>query len=142
MPEAGDAAADALKMLRKARMDLIVARVRIRGVLPELHCFHAQQAAEKALKAAAIARGVPYRFVHDLPLLVEDLQHGGVKVPESFTDTDLLSRVSAYASGARYEISDPGPSEADLKEAVALAVAVMKWAKAEIAQAKKENAGK
>ena len=142
MPEVDDQFSDARKMLRKARMDLIVARIRIRGVLPELHCFHAQQAAEKGLKAASIARGVPYKFVHDLPVLADGLKVGGVQIPEDIVETDRLSRVSAYAAGTRYEMTGAGPSEADRKEAVELADAVLKWARAEITRAKKESKGK
>ena len=142
MPEVDDKFADARKMLRKARMDLIVARIRIPGVLPELHCFHAQQAAEKGLKAASIARGIPYKFVHDLRALVKDLKIGSVQIPEDIVEVDRLRRVSAYAAGIRYEMTGAGPSEADRKEAVKLAVAVLKWARAEISRAKKEGKGK
>ena len=142
MPEVDDKFADARKMLRKARMDLIVARIRIRGVLPELHCFHAQQAAEKGLKAASIARGVPYKFVHDLPMLAEGLKIGGVEIPENILETDRLSRVSVYATSVRYEMTGTGPSEADRKEAIELADAILKWARTEITRAKKEGKGK
>ena len=96
----------------------------------------------KGLKAASIARGIPYKFVHDLPVLAEGLKIGGVEIPENILDTERLSRVSVYATSVRYEMTGTGPSEADRKEAVELADAVLKWARAEITRAKKAGKGK
>ena len=39
--------------------------------LPALACFHAQQCAEKYLKGYLVARGVSFRFVHDLGYLID-----------------------------------------------------------------------
>ncbi len=40
------------------------------GVPGRISCFHAQQAAEKALKALLVANDIPFRKTHDLVVLV------------------------------------------------------------------------
>ncbi|MGZ9204882.1 MAG: HEPN domain-containing protein [Nitrospira sp.] len=49
--------------------------------LPEDLCFDAQQAAEKAIKALLLYRGITFPFVHDLAELVTVLQRNGEEVP-------------------------------------------------------------
>ena len=44
---------------------------------PELFglvCYHAQQAAEKALKATLVARGLPFPYVHNLITLCKSAE--------------------------------------------------------------------
>jgi HEPN domain-containing protein len=45
-------------------------------------CFDAQQAAEKAIKAVFIRRGLRFPYVHELRRLLQLLEQGGVKVPK------------------------------------------------------------
>ena len=54
--------------LRRARADLALARVGLNaeGTLPEDLCYHAQQAAEKAIKAVLVSRNVDFPWVHAL----------------------------------------------------------------------------
>jgi len=68
--------------LSHAESDLNLARLaRDREeILPEQVCFHAQQAAEKALKAVLLSRGIEFPLVHAIQVLVQIAQ-GGVVVP-------------------------------------------------------------
>jgi HEPN domain-containing protein len=88
-------------------------------------CFHAQQAAEKALKAIYLDRGWTFRYVHDLEELLTGLRGNGLVAPAEIGQAVLLTM---YAYQARY----PGPgepvTEEEYKHAVDLAKAVVRWA--------------
>ena len=92
-------------------------------------CFDAQQAAEKALKAALLARGVPFRFVHDLAELLTLWEQNVGPLPESVRGSAVLP---GYAVQTRY----PGPAEPVTEEehgeAVWLAEAVVAWAEGQV----------
>ena len=67
---------EAQRWLTLARHDLAAAsRLKEEGHPPWLIRFHAQQAAEKALKAAVIASGSTAARTHDLEALVAVLPH-------------------------------------------------------------------
>ena len=93
-------------------------------------CFHAQQAAEKAIKALYRANNLVFRYSHDLEERLRGLQElgivvaGQVRVAEGLTD---------FAREARY----PGPGEpaeeSDYTEAIALADGVVRWAERQVA---------
>jgi len=76
-------------------------------------CFHAQQAAEKALKAVLVARGVEPPFIHNLvalqALLPEELDLG-VLVPD-------LAELSASARGTRHVADIDGAEDPTWDEA-------------------------
>ncbi|MBM3493966.1 MAG: HEPN domain-containing protein [Armatimonadetes bacterium] len=76
-------------------------------------CFHAQQAAEKSLKALLVNRGLEPPRTHDLTALAELL-------PDEIgrcLDLDALDALTSFAVGARY----PGPfEEPSLARAIAL----------------------
>jgi HEPN domain-containing protein len=77
--------------------------------LTAIGCFHAQQTAEKYLKALLVAHGCPFPYTHDL-----DASHrlcagiGGASLLAD-DDVDLLA---AYAVGVRYPGPTPSRSEA------------------------------
>lgn len=50
--------------------------------------FHAQQAAEKLVKAALVARKADYPRTHNLGVLIELLSDAGVKLPADLADID------------------------------------------------------
>jgi len=106
---------DPREWINRAKSNLARARegLRISGVYLEDLCFDAQQAAEKALKALLICRGVRFPYVHDL------------KVPETVREAARLTR---YAVVTRY----PGLVEPvtwqEYKDAVTIAEAVVRWA--------------
>ena len=111
--------------LRHAYSDLALASiVPFPPVLPEQLCFHAQQAAEKALKALLIAYRLSVPRTHNLRTLLE-LLPAEVLVP---SDVQQAVGLSDYAVTSRYPgVSEPiGPEEQH--EALELAEAVIYWA--------------
>ena len=87
-------------------------------------CFDAQQAAEKALKALLIKKGIAFRFVHDIGELISLLKKASIDIPKNVLDSVELTE---FAVEARY----PGPFEAVTEEeatrSIALAAAVVEW---------------
>ena len=74
------------------------------GVYLEDLCFDAQQAAEKAIKAVFIHRGLHFPYVHDLKRLLQLLNRGGVKVPKYFWKAEELT---PFAFETRYPGHSP-----------------------------------
>ncbi len=92
--------------LRRARDDLALARlVEDERISPEILVFHAQQAAEKAVKALLVAQQVEFPHTHSLDTLFNLCQAAGVQVSPEIADTHTLTR---YAVATRY----PGEVEA------------------------------
>jgi HEPN domain-containing protein len=91
--------------LAYARGDLALAQHGdLPGVMYELLCFHAQQAAEKSLKAVLISRGIAFPRTHDLKMLIE-LLPPKIDRPTWLMDAVILSE---YAVIYRYPvISEP-----------------------------------
>ncbi len=111
--------------LRYAYSDLALAGITpLPRVLLEQLCFHAQQAAEKALKAILVACNVAVPHTHNLRTLF-DLLPADLLVP---SDVQMAAGLSDYAVASRY----PGVSESvedeEYREAVDLAEAVVYWA--------------
>lgn len=61
--------------------------------------FHAQQAAEKMLKAVLSARGIRFPFTHALGLLIDLLRDNSVGFPEAL---ETIRALSPYAVDLRY----------------------------------------
>lgn len=84
-------------------------------------CFHAQQCAEKAIKASLVFLGVRFRKVHDLELLCAEL-------PDGWTlseDPERLSGLTVWAVEPRYPGDLPEATEDDARAAVELAREVL-----------------
>jgi len=113
--------------LAHAESDLNLARVARdrKDVLPEQACFHAQQAAEKALKAVLLFKRIEFPFVHDLKALVGLLKENSISFPPEIRDAGSLT---PYAVEARYpgHLEEITPSDVD--EAIRLAGSVLRWA--------------
>ncbi len=84
------------------------------------------QAAEKAIKALLIRRGIEFPYVHDLSVLLSIVAEAGEDVPESVR---LSRRLTPYAAAARYPGITERVTEEDHAEAVRLAESVVDWAK-------------
>ena len=89
-------------LLAKARDDEIlieeiISKERIRD---EIIGFHAQQAAEKLLKALLMARNIPYRKTHDLRELIDLIRDHDIQFPESLMEIRTLS---PFAVEFRYD---------------------------------------
>jgi len=92
-------------------------------------CFHAQQAAEKAIKAIYVRHGLAFRYTHDLGELIASLEKAGIKVPPEVTDATILT---GYAWEARYPGTSEPVTEEEYREAVSMAEQVVEWARGEI----------
>jgi HEPN domain-containing protein len=76
-------------------------------------CFHAQQCAEKYLKALLVRAGQPYPRTHDLRALLQLCEAAGTTLP---VDRERLDELSGHAVSARYP--GEGPSVSDAGEAL------------------------
>lgn len=106
---------ESLRWLRYAREDLRAAErlAQPPDSMPWVVCFHAQQAAEKALKAVLVLEEIPVPFIHDLRELRELTPDGwplGVGRGE-------LERLTEWASAARYPGDWPDPTSEDASRA-------------------------
>jgi HEPN domain-containing protein len=88
-------------------------------------CFHAQQAAEKALKALLVANNIPFRKTHDLVVLV-GLLPSGLREELELLDTDVLQ---PWAVDGRYPGDLPDASADEAAEALAVAAAIVRIAR-------------
>lgn len=110
-----------LSWVERAEEDYLMARSALRRRKPFTYsaCFHAQQCAEKYLKAILVSKGVAFAKAHDLLLLSEQCEKAGVLVT---IEAKQLSTLSDYAVRVRYPGEDPTPDEA--REAVEIAKTV------------------
>jgi hypothetical protein len=89
-------------LVRKAKQDELILE-RLLGdhdVDDDTLGFHAQQAAEKLLKAALVVRGVDYPRTHNLGVLIELLSNAGVALPQDLADID---RLTPFGTVFRYD---------------------------------------
>jgi HEPN domain-containing protein len=121
----------ARKWLRYAEADLAVARSPLpEDGLLELWGFHAQQAAEKALKAVLITLQVEFPRSHNIEYLIGLL-------PSSLARTDALAQayvLTAYATVYRYPGDVEAVTEDDYQRLLGIAECVVTWAMTVIEQ--------
>jgi HEPN domain-containing protein len=92
-------------------------------------CFHAQQAAEKALKAVLLKLELPFTRTHSLQSLL-DLFPGGT----AFTfDAEDVAGLTAYAVATRYPGEAPAVTREECLAAIHVAERVVAWAEGQIA---------
>ncbi|MCY3857500.1 MAG: HEPN domain-containing protein [Gammaproteobacteria bacterium] len=110
---------EAQRWLRFAAEDLDAARRLLadRSSAPRHVCWHSQQAAERALKAALVLEGIDFPFTHDLNALRNLL-------PDSWPVREDLAELTGWAVQARYPGQWPEPSAADAVRAESEARAV------------------
>jgi HEPN domain-containing protein len=110
---------DPHQWLRFAHDDLAAARLLLTEVdLPaRMACFHAQQAAEKALKASLVHAAIQFRKTHDLVVLVA-LQPDPVRSEVGNLD---LQRLQQWAVDARYPADLPDITAGEAAAVVAIA---------------------
>jgi HEPN domain-containing protein len=126
MPQDRPLPGSAEDWLARAEGDLALARVPLpEGAFYEDLCFHAQQAAEKSLKAVYQHFGKRFRYTHDLDELIIGLRSEGMIIPIEVTDAALLT---SYAWEARYPgLSEP-VTEEEFRRALRQAELVVRWA--------------
>ncbi len=130
MPPDPIAAGSAEDWLRHAKSDLALASKVSPGddVLAETLCFHAQKAAEKAIKAVLVRLGAEFPRTHSVRLLVDLL-------PTAIRDDAALEPAVAltdYAVTTRYPGENEAVGQDELQEAIHLARAVIRWAESQI----------
>ncbi len=116
---------DPREWLNRARSNLARARALTPGAYFEELCFDAQQAAEKAIKAVLIKRGVAFPYVHDVNRLLDLVAQTGEPVPESLRPAARLTR---FAVVTRYPWTGDAVTEEEHQQAVVAAEAVVRWA--------------
>ena len=126
MPPAKPSSGSPQDWLTRAKGKLAPARVPLPpgGFLEDL-CFHAQQAAELAIKAVYQQHGWRFAFVHDLGQLLNGLKNNGLTLP---ADVQRADRLSDYAVQLRYPGPFPPVTQTEYQESVQIAQAVLTWA--------------
>lgn len=77
--------------------------------------YHAQQAAEKMLKACLVSRGIEVPRTHDLGRLVGECLAAGIPIDAVTQDCDLLT---PYGISSRYPGDEPDVLEVEARQAV------------------------
>lgn len=120
---------DPKSWLIHARSDLALAENEGAGILLETLCFHAQQAAEKALKGLLIADGVwDFPYTHDIEVLVGLVERHGREPPPAVR---TAAKLTTYAIDTRY----PGfvlSGREEYEKAVATARVVVEWVEEQV----------
>jgi len=117
---------DPLSWVERAEEDYSAAQSALRRKKPFTYiaCFHAQQCAEKYLKAMLVAKRHKFSKVHDLLVLNDQCAKAGVFLG---IDPKDLNTLSDYAVRVRYPGDDPTPDEA--REALSIAKVVRRVAR-------------
>jgi len=104
--------------VEKAEEDFTLAQSAIRRKKPLITgaCFHAQQCAEKYMKALLVSRKKGFPMTHDLLILNDLCSEAGIFLE---IDSKLLNSLTDYAVRTRYP--GEGPTLEDAKEAMATA---------------------
>lgn len=115
-----------LDLVARAEDDYAVAVSSLRRKKPLTYpsTFHAQQCAEKYLKAMIAARKHRFSPIHDLVKLNAECETAGIFTGFSNTDLAILSE---YAVKTRYAGDEPMQEEA--REVLGIAKAVRKFAR-------------
>jgi HEPN domain-containing protein len=97
---------DPLAWTIRAEEDFALARSALRRKKPLTYgaAFHAQQCAEKYLKAILVARGQAFPKTHDLAALSDLCTQHGIIIP---VDQDALQRLTAYAVQSATRVKPP-----------------------------------
>ena len=106
-----------------------MAKNRVPAAYLEDLCFEAQQAAEKAIKAVLIRRGIEFPYVHNLALLLSLLNEAGEPLPEEIIQAAGLTQ---YAVTTRYPHFEVPVSEEEYADAIDIAEAVVRWAEGQL----------
>ncbi len=111
-------------LLRKSDSDLANARTCLAaGRALDTICFHAQQAAEKALKAYLVAHDVEFPHIHNVEKLIAIC----AKQDDSFLGIrDMGKGLTPYAVELRYD-EEFWPSEETAREALDAALEIVRF---------------
>lgn len=93
-------------------------------IAPEIAAFHAQQAAEKILKALLVQKQVDFPRTHSIGALLALCEEAGIEGAKDLIDATSLTR---YAVATRYPGEEDPVDRAEAREAAALATQVVNW---------------
>lgn len=127
MPDEHDQVVQQLvaQWVRWAHADMtVVALADDERIAPEIVAFHAQQAAEKMLKALLIRRQVDFPRTHSIGALLALCSEVGFRDALEFTEASSLTR---YAVATRYPSEEEPVSRQEAKDAATLAAQVFVW---------------
>ena len=111
--------------LRRARSDLALASIALPvGVLYTELCFHAQQAAEKSIKAVLVHHGIEFRKAHNIDYLIT-LLPPNIALPPN---REEVLGLTSYAVALRYPGDYEDVTEDAYREAIHAARNVVAWA--------------
>ncbi|HUO85177.1 MAG TPA: HEPN domain-containing protein [Thermoanaerobaculia bacterium] len=114
------------RWLAAADEDLALARHAAAGGFHAGACFHAQQAAEKALKAIHFARGARAVLGHSVRKLIDALETGELEdLKDAARELDLLYIPSRYPNGLDAGTPADAFGEAQSSRAIAHAQAIL-----------------
>jgi HEPN domain-containing protein len=122
MADQSDLARELIGLARDDRA-AAAALLEVSAVSDAIVGFHAQQAVEKALKAALAAAAADFPFTHNIALLMQLCDDAGIDLPASLGDADLLT---PYGVALRYGTRSPGTL--DRRSSLELADAAVAWA--------------
>jgi HEPN domain-containing protein len=112
--------------IERARSDLALSRAAVvtPGVMLEDGVFHAQQCAEKSLKALLIQQRIVFPRTHALEVLLDLLAKDGINLLPGSDDVVILSQ---YAVETRYPgVWEPITVE-EAQQAIKIAARVLSW---------------
>lgn len=118
--------------LSHAESDLRIARLGAGdpAIFKEQVCFHAQQAAEKSLKAVLLSRKIDFPYTHDIKGLLRIAETNGFSISPNIKQAAMLT---PYAVETRYPGYWPVITDSDVNEALHIAEQTILWAKTIIA---------
>lgn len=119
-------ASDPRSWVEKAEEDYELARSAVRRKKPLATgaCFHAQQCAEKYMKALLLSKSADFPKTHDLLMLNNLCSNAGIFLEIA---PKLLNTLTDYAVRTRYP--GEGPTEEDAKEAIQIMKSVRSFAR-------------
>ena len=131
MPHKGLPPRDPKVWLEFAASNLVCARSVLPGMRLEDHCFNAQQAAEKAVKAVFIRHSISFPYVHELERLLKLLEQNAIKVPKYVWKAMDLSR---FAIETRYPGMSGPITKREYRRLLRIAESVVRWAERQVAK--------
>jgi HEPN domain-containing protein len=124
MPHDSDKADSPESWMEVACGDLAMARIDLPiHATYEMLCFHAQQAAEKSIKALLVHLFIDFPYTHNIAILVALL-------PPDLQSVNLLKeaeRLTPYAVLTRYPGEQEPVDEERYRRLVGIATAVVEW---------------
>lgn len=112
--------------IAKANQDIVVfEKWRLDPQIPqEIVGFHAQQAAEKMLKAVLTFRYIEFPFTHRLSELIDLCRDNNILIPDKF---DRIRFLTPFAVEFRYNLYQEEEDIIDLKEFYFLLLEFRDW---------------